>query len=93
MYFVLFLFVTCFGWNFSASAAAAAAAAGCCWGRRLLLLVVAVAAKVQSWKIRLCQEIRTPYPTHDDQNTASHPVELWRKPDFIRNLRWGGLST
>ena len=28
MYFVLFLFVTCFGWNFSASAAAAAAAAG-----------------------------------------------------------------
>ena len=49
--------------------------------------------KVQSWKIRLCQEIRTPYPTHDDPNTALHLVVLWRIPDFIRNLRWGGLST
>ena len=46
MYFVLFLFGACFGWNFSARAAAAAAAAAagsgwggacCCWGRRLLL--------------------------------------------------------
>ena len=49
--------------------------------------------KVRSWKIRLCQEILTPYPTHDDPKTASHLVVLWRIPDFIRNLRWGGLST
>ena len=42
--------------------------------------------KVQSWKIRLCQEIRTPYPTHDDPNTASHLVVSWRIPDFIRTL-------
>jgi hypothetical protein len=27
MYFILFLFVTCFGWNFNTMAAAAAAAA------------------------------------------------------------------
>ena len=52
MYFVLFLFVTCFGWNFSASAAEAAAAGCCwgggccCWGRRLLLVVAVAAAAV-----------------------------------------------
>ena len=33
------------------------------------------------------------YQTHDDPNTGSHLVVLWRVPDFIRNSRWGGLST
>ena len=46
----------------------------------------------RKWKIRLCQEIRTQYQTHDDPNTRSHLVVLWRIPDFIRNRRWGGLS-
>jgi hypothetical protein len=36
MCFVLFLFVTCFGWNFNAAAAAAAAAA---LGERVWLLL------------------------------------------------------
>jgi hypothetical protein len=33
------------------------------------------------------------YSTHDDPNTESHLVVLWRIPDVIRNRRWGGLST
>ena len=37
MCFVLFLFVTCFGWNFNAAAAAAAAAAAL--GERVWLLL------------------------------------------------------
>jgi hypothetical protein len=32
-------------------------------------------------------EIRTQYQTHDDPNTASHLLELWRIPDFIRNSK------
>jgi hypothetical protein len=44
------------------------------------------------WKIRLCQGIRTQYQTHDDPNTRSHLVVLWRIPDFIRNRRWCELS-
>jgi hypothetical protein len=40
----------------------------------------------RKWKIRLCQEIRTQYQTHDDPNTRSHLVVLWRIPDFIRNM-------
>jgi hypothetical protein len=48
---------------------------------------------MKKWKIRLCQEIRTQYQTHDDPNTGSHLVVLWRIPDCIRNRRWGGLST
>ena len=47
----------------------------------------------RQWKIRFCQEIRTQYQTHDDPNTRSHLVVLWRIPDFIRYRRWGGLST
>jgi hypothetical protein len=47
----------------------------------------------RKWKIRLCQEIRTQYQTHDDPNTGSHLVVLWRIPDFIRNCRWSGIST
>ena len=47
----------------------------------------------RKWKIRLCREIRTQYQTHDDPNTGSHHVVLWRIPDFIRNRRWGGIST
>ena len=46
----------------------------------------------RKWKIRLCQEIRTQYQTHDDPNTRSHLVVLWRIPDVIRNRRWGGLQ-
>ena len=42
----------------------------------------------RKWKIRLCQEIRTQYPTYDDPNTGSHLVVLLRIPDFIRNRRW-----
>jgi hypothetical protein len=40
------------------------------------------------WNIRLCQEIRTQYQTHDDPYTGSHLVVLWRIPDTIRNSRW-----
>jgi hypothetical protein len=29
--------------------------------------------------------------SHDGK--ISHLVVLWRIPDFIQNLRWGGLST
>ena len=47
----------------------------------------------RKWKIRLCQEIRTQYPTYDDPNTRSHLVVLWRIADFIRNRIWSGLST
>ena len=47
----------------------------------------------RQWKIRLCQEIRSQYQTHDDPNTGSHLVVLWRISDFIRNRRWSGLST
>ena len=47
----------------------------------------------RKWKIRLCQEICTQYPTYDDPNTESHLVVLWRISDFIRNRTWSGLST
>ena len=47
----------------------------------------------RKWKIRICQEIRTQYQTHDDPNTGSLLVVLWRIPDCIRNRRWGELST
>ena len=40
----------------------------------------------RKWKIRLCQEIRTQYQTHDDPKTGSHLVVLWRIPDCIRNV-------
>ena len=40
----------------------------------------------RKWKIRLCQEIRTQYPTYDDPNTGSHLVVLWRIPDFMRTV-------
>jgi hypothetical protein len=48
---------------------------------------------VTLWKICLCQEIRTQYPTYDDPNTGSHLVVLWRIPYFMRNRRWSELST
>ena len=40
----------------------------------------------RKWKIHLCREIRTQYQTHDDPNTGSHLVVLWRIPDFIRTV-------
>jgi hypothetical protein len=58
------------------------------WGKCVWLLLLKcrllVTVSYRKWKIRLCQEIRTQYQRHDDPNTGSHLVVLWRIADFIR---------